>query len=422
MVRTLRRITVIALVVAFAAGLVFSCASMKGRSGTISDSKGGASRINGLYDTKRKDSPRKADKKLYKEKPKSEKWKSEGYAGDLDARDETSAGERDAEKQPEAERMVIYSADYRIAVDNVSSSVDRLTRVAADYKGFIESAVTSDSYRSARVVVRVPVASFEAALARLSELGEIQSRQVNASDVTAEFRDMSLRVKTAEKVRERLKELLKRTVDVKERIQILQEISRLTGIIDSHNARLRAMKDSADMSTIVVNLAARVREVTSVYIPSPFQWLAGVTPERRSMFKGLRAFEYGTPSGLFLHKKEFAAKKHPWLLDSPDGAMGIRLGVVKNYPPGDLKFWDQALRAEAEARRYREASRTEVTGRSGMRFVLYVYEYAADSRYAVAVGVHGKRVAVIEAMYRSDERKESREKTLVEFIKTVGPR
>jgi hypothetical protein len=177
----------------------------------------------------------------------------------------------------ESGRMVIYDARYGMIVESVSESVKEVERMADRYEGFIESIRTSDEYRRADIVMRVPVLKFDSALKDVEKLGTVVNRSVSASDVTMQFNDIQLRFNTAVKVRERMYELLRRVEKVDERVKVLREISRLTGIIESFSSQMNYLRDKASLSTISMNLTAKVRDTSQRYISSPFRWIADLT-------------------------------------------------------------------------------------------------------------------------------------------------
>jgi hypothetical protein len=112
--------------------------------------------------------------------------------------------ERRAEEQTkraldESGRMVIYDARYGMIVESVSESVKEVERMADRYEGFIESIRTSDEYRRADIVMRVPVLKFDSALKDVESSGR-SHRSVSASVVTMQFKDIQLRFNTAVKV------------------------------------------------------------------------------------------------------------------------------------------------------------------------------------------------------------------------------
>jgi hypothetical protein len=318
------------------------------------------------------------------------------------------------------DRLVIYVAKFSLMVRSVRRSMDEINNIVSRFNGFIESTITSDSYRYAKVVVRVPVKNFEDAIKSFEKIGTVTDKSVTASDVTMEYNDVVLRLETAKRVRQRMYELLKRVKKVKERVKILREIERLTTIIDSLTSRMNYLKNRASYSTIVLELRAMVKDVVKRYIPSPFPWIAKLDPYRRTIFDDGEGIQFNKPEGFFHLDKEFYSGKSTFLFVTPDQSTGIRIGFVENYPPADLEFWSEAFKIDLQNRMYKIISEDELQGRMKMHYKRFSVKLSSGGIYIVAFAVHGEKIVVIEATF-PDEKNYSQKSTIIEeFIKSIG--
>ncbi|MFC1671104.1 DUF4349 domain-containing protein [Spirochaetota bacterium] len=330
-----------------------------------------------------------------------------------------SSREGEDTRKKSSSRMIIYRADYSIRVDNVEQAIKGIDEIKSKFNGFIESSVTSDSYRYARVVLRVPVKSFDMALKMIDKLGDVIDREIKASDVTMEFQDVSLRVNTAKLVRARLYDLLKRTNKVKDRVKILREIERLTTLIDSLAARLNFLKNRADFSTIFITLRARVRRLVTRYLPSPFKWIAGLTPNRRSIFDDGGYIKYKNPKGFYHQRSEYYKNRcNCYLFTTPADTIGLRIGVVKNYPPADLTFWNEAFELDIKNRKYKILSKRDFKNHHGLNFKIYDIKIN-DIVYSISFAVAGDKILILEAKFTSMKYYKSGNKYLNDFIMSV---
>ncbi len=302
-----------------------------------------------------------------------------------------------------AARLVIYSGEFAVVVENVQDALKGAEKIAERFGGFIESAGTSDSYRLARVVIRVPVKSFQQAIKEIEKMGDVTSRKVTAQDVTREFNDTSLRMKTLKEVRSRLYELLRRTKDVKEQVKILKEIERLTLQIDSMMTRLDSLKNRAAYSTLVLTIKAKVKEVVSQYLPSPFGWIRKLSPWNRSVTDDYEDVKYKVPDGFFDQKDEYYDNETAWLLTNPGGKVNMRISSVKNYPPADLDFWKEAFCLDAANRKYKVLSQEILTNSTGDRTALYNLKTMKNNVYSVAFAVRGESLIIMEALYEDEK-------------------
>ena len=80
----------------------------------------------------------------------------------------------------------------------------------------------------ASVTVRVPAAQFDQAVRAVEKTGEVVDRQLKASDVTEEMRDLHIRLDNAEKLRQRLLGILEKSQKVEDAIKVEAELARVS--------------------------------------------------------------------------------------------------------------------------------------------------------------------------------------------------
>lgn len=164
--------------------------------------------------------------------------------------------------------MLIYTAQITMAVFEVNASLAKVETIGRDLGGFL--AKRDD--RS--VTIRVPAARFEEAVKRIEDVGDMLHRNVSAQDVTEEFRDLEIRLKSARAVQQRLTELLARATKVEDSIAIERELDRVTGEIERIEGRMKFLRDRAAYSTITVAFDAKPKEqVGGGAVKLPVRWL-----------------------------------------------------------------------------------------------------------------------------------------------------
>ncbi len=344
-------------------------------------------------------------------------------AGVQDALGETerTADERTSGRQKASvtERMVVYDGKYRLDVESVQSCVKEVEKLADRYKGFVESIRTSDSYRRAEIVMRVPVAKFDDALRDVESLGEVKYKQITASDVTMQFNDINLRMNTADRVRERLYELLKRSEKAKERVQILQEIARLNDVIESYRSQMNYLKDRASFSTVSLDVYAKVRDIARQFISSPFRWIAGLTPAARSIRDDGDGLSYEAPKGFFNLKEDFYKRGGKYLFQDAARSVSVRAGVTDNYPPADIKFWGEAFEIDMQNRMYKLYAKDSFKGKNALEFKRYIVKSGETSLYMVAFAVHDRKIIVVEANMAGEEAWKKHVASVDQFLKSM---
>ncbi|MCX7680248.1 MAG: DUF4349 domain-containing protein [Spirochaetes bacterium] len=319
-------------------------------------------------------------------------------------------------------RLVIYSAEYRIRVESVEKALQSVNETTRRLGGFIESLTASDSYKYAKVIARVPAAKFEEALDANEKLGNVEHKTISASDVTMQYNDIALRISTSKKIRDRLYALLQKASKPSEKAEILQEIARLTTEIDNLTAQINYLKSKVDFSTISLELFALVREITGHYMASPFLWIASLNPYRRSIFHNRDGnLRYETPEGFFSYEDVYF-KEYSNLQDlfvSPETNVKVKVGVVENYPKASQKFWKEAVDIDFANRRYEIKERKHYQTAGSLYFDSFAIELPAKDIYMLAFSVINDKIIVVEA-YAKDESSFSENRLRVErFIASI---
>lgn len=187
----------------------------------------------------------------------------EGKAKDLASPSTQPPVASDAHSGP----LVIYAAHLWLAVFQVADKQREVIEVARALGGRLSSQT------STRVVVRVPAARFDDALTRVEACGELVERHVTAQEVTDQFRDLSLRLHNAEKVRDRLAALLNDAETVEQSLAIERELDRITERIELLKGQLKALSDRIAFSTITVEFGVKTSGDLDSEVSLPFSWL-----------------------------------------------------------------------------------------------------------------------------------------------------
>jgi len=165
--------------------------------------------------------------------------------------------------------LLIYMATLHLAVYEVEQQQRAVIAIARELGGFL--ALRDDQ----RIVIRVPARKFNDAVGRVEEVGDVLHRNVEAIDISEEYRDLEIRLRNAEAMRTRLERLLDNAHNVQEALQVEHELERITEVLETIKGRLRFLDDRVSFSTITVYFAPRPTE--GVDQPDifrlPFPWL-----------------------------------------------------------------------------------------------------------------------------------------------------
>lgn len=160
-------------------------------------------------------------------------------------------------------RLLVRDADltYEVGSEEVEQSLrGRLRETSRALGGY----VTSEYGRS--MVMRLPAARVDEALAGLEALGTVTRRSVRVQEVTAQHTDLSIRIHNAQRLRARLQALLAEAKDVKEMLEVERELARVTQELELHEGSLRLLRDRIALSTITISFEDVVR-------PGPIGWV-----------------------------------------------------------------------------------------------------------------------------------------------------
>jgi outer membrane translocation and assembly module TamA len=162
------------------------------------------------------------------------------------------------------DRMIIKRVSIDINADDVKKASGLAEKAAIDAGGMVQEESSNDGENY--IVLKVPAEKLDEVLQKISFSGDEQSRRVSKEDVTAQVADNEAVLKTRLALRDRLRQLLGQTKDVKDVIAVESELARVQGEIDSMEAVLKTLKGQVDMSEITVNIRKKI-------MPGPLGWI-----------------------------------------------------------------------------------------------------------------------------------------------------
>jgi len=171
--------------------------------------------------------------------------------------------------------LLIYEAHMFLAVFKVEENIKAVATVARESGGFLSQQT------DASIVIRIPAAKFNSIIESIEAMGDVLHRQVQAMDVSEEFRDVEIRIQNSMQVRDRLAQLLTRATTVEESLQIERELERLTSEIERLKGRMRFLQDRIAYSTITVSFQPKEQErLNNDMFRLPFDWLDSLGLQR----------------------------------------------------------------------------------------------------------------------------------------------
>ena len=291
-------------------------------------------------------------------------------------------------KATQTEPLVVYSGYLKLRVKRLLIAVDEISQIAKEYKGFIESLTQRV------IVVRIPADDFEQVMKTFAQVGTLLERRVQALDVTAQYKDLTMRLVVAKDARERLLRLLKDVADLSERLRILDEVKRLSEQIESTESTLNALRDLVDFFTITIELEPMLANSAADVRRSPFEWIRGLAPHTTTLYDGKKEITMAMPDDYVLFDKSDV-----WLAQAADSSL-IRAGRVPNEPVGDNRFWSEAIHFEMGGR---DEQLVDQGKTKRLAYRLYQSPDVEPRFYLVAVSVFAENLYVLEAFFPNQE-------------------
>ncbi len=162
---------------------------------------------------------------------------------------------------------------------------DQIAEIADDLDGVVAESSTSiiNEREFGSITIRVPRNSFSQAIILIEDLGDLQDKQTRTDDVTEEYVDLNARLVNLDRQEERLQEILDLANDVRDVLDVENQLERVRGEIERLTGRINFLGRSSAMSTISVSLV----EPRTTPLPE-INWLEPFTTGISFMFGAFR--------------------------------------------------------------------------------------------------------------------------------------
>jgi hypothetical protein len=257
------------------------------------------------------------------------------------------------------DRKIIYTAELVLRVANLAAARDSIHKLITEQHAVLARSTLTE------IVFRVVPAKFDATLEQLAQLGDVARRNVQSEDVTAQYRDVVLRIEVAEGSRKRLMEILARAGKLSDVLEVERDIRRLTEEIEQLKGQQRVLSDRVELATVCVQLQEKelVQRPHQQRAGTPFGWiyalgmdaaLAQVPAQAkldgdgwwRRTFLGPR-FRFGLPAGQLLPAGfvPLMYDERQLLAATPENHR-LRVVRLETHQTGMLDYWTRAVADE----------------------------------------------------------------------------
>ena len=243
--------------------------------------------------------------------------------------------------KPAAPRLLVYRGEITLVVEVTATAIGKVRAVAESAGGFM---VSSDGRT---IVVRIPVAKFNAVVEQVKALGEVTSEEISALDVSDRVRDEKIRLENAEQMRKRLVALVEKATNVTEALGVERELGRVTEQIELLKGEIAVLQEGSAFSFLTVHVNSPVPQLrTKRSQDVAFPWV-GQLGQEVSQGVDAGAFSGTVGSGVkFDIPKGFAKcaedRDVTWVVSADN--VYIKAQRKDNAKGGDVAFWAKLVR------------------------------------------------------------------------------
>jgi antibiotic biosynthesis monooxygenase (ABM) superfamily enzyme len=173
----------------------------------------------------------------------------------------------EAKNQP---KKVIYTANIKFRVSNINETQVNIKALVAKANGYISNSNQNneDGNINTTLTIRIPVANFENFI-NTSEKESIATdyKNINSDDVSEEFYDNEIRLKSKRAAFEKYLNLLKQAKNVAEVMAVEEQIRQIQEEIDSKEGRQNFINNQVSLSTVTLTIYQVLASNTAVGLP-----------------------------------------------------------------------------------------------------------------------------------------------------------
>ena len=248
------------------------------------------------------------------------------------------------------ERQIIRTGTLSVVVAELAAAVTQVEDIVAGISGAFVAASNiqqDDPRRVSTITVRVPVETFDATLAALRNVGaEVIDEDIRSQDVTAQYTDLTARLRNATAAEQQLLDILARAQSVQDTIEVQRELTQVRERIEVLQGQLNVLTNQTTLATIVLRLHPAADLIVTREVPSHFRMhdqtslSLTVRNEGTVDLRQVEVVDRLDPGMIFLAASDggvYSAAAHTvsWTID--------RLG------PGEARFLSSDVRLESEA-------------------------------------------------------------------------
>ncbi|WP_291114811.1 DUF4349 domain-containing protein [Flavobacterium sp. UBA6135] len=162
---------------------------------------------------------------------------------------------------PDLESKIIREASLRYETQDLKTTYEQILSGLKKHNAYLQNDSEGKDYNSIykHLIIRIPNKNFDAFLNEIGkDVAYFDRKEISSRDVTAEYIDLSARIKAKKTLEERYLELLKKAVKVSEILEIEKELSAIREEIEAKEGQLNYLQNKISLSTIQIEFYKKV--------------------------------------------------------------------------------------------------------------------------------------------------------------------
>ncbi len=163
-------------------------------------------------------------------------------------------------------RKVVRTVYLDLVVTSPAMAVERVGQIADQAGGYIVSSQVNGSKEQqyGSLTVRVPASRSDDFRRELKKVAaQVESERTDSSDVTKQWVDNEARLRNYRAEEARYLEIMKRSVKVKDTLEVAEKLSDVRGRIETLEAEMRTLAQQVDMTAMTVTFRTEAQAVAA---------------------------------------------------------------------------------------------------------------------------------------------------------------
>jgi len=156
-----------------------------------------------------------------------------------------------------SERKIIRNAYLSLEIADYNNTVKTIETKLNILGGYITSQNLYNGYddrKSGNISIKVPYDEFDAFMTFIREMGDVDSENIYTEDVTAEYIDISARIKVYEEKIAKLESLMEKTNTLSEVLELENAITTTQADLEALKGRINYLNDQTVFSSISMDI------------------------------------------------------------------------------------------------------------------------------------------------------------------------